>query len=152
MHLYPILKTEGSPDFVLSCFRWSIFFFKSFWPEIKIFKLDFLANASSEAQKDEIWLSLWFLDWIWMHLMRIRSRCRASVVRTPVKRQRSDLSEPSKGSPPGSRSPRYPTTPNFSGWTDEEARRSKSSRQALLQTPTKIFKGDSCYLLQNRYS
>ena len=67
------------------------------------------------------------------------------VVRTPVNRQRSDLLEPSPGSPPGSRSPRYPTTPNFSGWTDEEARNSKSRRSALLQTPSKKFKGDSRY-------
>ena len=67
------------------------------------------------------------------------------VVRTPVKRRRSDLSEPSPGSPPGSRSPWYPTTPNFNGWTDEEARRSKSRRRALLQTPSKKFKGDSRY-------
>ena len=67
------------------------------------------------------------------------------IVRTPVKRQRSDLSEPFPGSPPKSRSPRYPTTPNFNGWTDEEARRSKSRRRALLQTPSKKFKGDSRY-------
>ena len=59
------------------------------------------------------------------------------------KRQRSDLSEPSP--PPRSRSPRYPTTPNFNGWTDEEARRSKSRRPALLQNPSKKFKRDSRY-------
>ena len=60
-----------------------------------------------------------------------RSRCRASVVRTPVKRQRSDLSEPSPA--PRSRSPRYPTPQNFNGWTEfpELQRQTKVHRQLI---------------------